>query len=418
MCRSSAARSSSRDSTAYWAWSPSAGRVGLRSSPVSRESGRRASRCASPPSRVARATVLLGRCSEEPLTAYGPFAEIARPLRRRARHQRGRRARRRQRLRARSAARPCRGAMAPDPGVRARVFGAFDALVCALAQPVAADRRRPAVGRPGHAARTAQPASLAKARPAPRHRDRPPGGRSAPGDDLRSALSDMRRDGAVEDIVLGGLAHDDVSALARAWLGDDADPALAAAVLDRSGGNALFAQELLRDDAARRGHPRERARRDRRPLHATRRGGSCAAGRRCRDRRADRPRRARGGGRTRPPRHRGRARRARRRSDARADRHRPARGRVPARARARRGVRRRRPAPPGAPASRRRRGAAVTRRRPARGVDRLPPHALGRSGGGGPLPRARSRQRDDDGRVRAGCPLPRASRRGARRGAC
>ena len=49
--------------------------------------------------------------------------------------------------------------------------------------------------------------------------------------------------------MLGGLAHDDVSALARAWLGDDADPALAAAVFDRSGGNALFAQELLRDDA-------------------------------------------------------------------------------------------------------------------------------------------------------------------------
>jgi tetratricopeptide (TPR) repeat protein len=59
----------------------------------------------------------------------------------------------------------------------------------------------------------------------------------------------MRRDGAVEDVALGGLAHDDVSALARAWLGDDATPALAASVFDRSGGNALFAQELLRDDA-------------------------------------------------------------------------------------------------------------------------------------------------------------------------
>ena len=138
--------------------------------------------------------------------------------------------------------------MAPDPGVRARVFGTVDALVCALAQPVLlivddlqwADQGtllglRTLLRSP----RPAQLLVIATSRSAA----------GGPGDSLRSALTDMRRDGVVEDIALGGLAHDDVSALARAWLGDDANPALSAAAFDRSGGNALFAQELLRDNA-------------------------------------------------------------------------------------------------------------------------------------------------------------------------
>jgi tetratricopeptide (TPR) repeat protein len=191
------------------------------------------------------ATALLGRCSEEPLTAYGPLAEILAhcddALGARAVDELVGGGSELDRLRGRA------GAMAPDPGVRARVFSAFDALVCALAQPVllivddlqwADQGTLLALRTLLRSPRPAQLLVIATSRAA--------GG--GPGDRVRSALADMRRDGAVEDIALGGLAHDDVSALARAWLGDDADPALAAAVFDRSGGNALFAQELLRDD--------------------------------------------------------------------------------------------------------------------------------------------------------------------------
>ena len=192
-----------------------------------------------------QATVLLGRCSEEPLTAaYGPFAEVlarcddalgtvivddlvadgASEL---------------DRLRGRT------DDTATDLGVRARLFAALDSLVCALAQPVlliiddvqwADQGTLLALRSLLRSPRPAQLVMLATTRAA----------RGGAGD---SALADMRRDGVVENIALTGLARDDVSALAHAWLGDDATPGLAASVFDRSGGNALFAQELLREDA-------------------------------------------------------------------------------------------------------------------------------------------------------------------------
>ena len=83
---------------------------------------RLALRFAAEPGRAA--TVLLGRCSEEPLTAYGPFSEILAHCDDALGATGGRRARRRQRFRARSAARPCRrhraGPRRPRAGLRRR----------------------------------------------------------------------------------------------------------------------------------------------------------------------------------------------------------------------------------------------------------------------------------------------------------
>ena len=136
---------------------------------------RLALRFAAEPGRAA--TVLLGRCSEEPLTAYDLLRD-PRPLRRRSRHQGGRRARRRQRFRARSAAGPCRCHGAGPRRPRACLRHVRRARVCACPAG-AGDRRRPAMGRPGHASCIAHAAPLVKARPVPRHRDLPLDGRRA-----------------------------------------------------------------------------------------------------------------------------------------------------------------------------------------------------------------------------------------------
>jgi DNA-binding SARP family transcriptional activator len=226
-----------------------ADRGGRRLALLSGEPGigktRLALRFAAEPGRAA--TVLLGRCAEESLSPYGPFAEIlarcdgalgaavvddlvgdgAAELERLRGHADG---------------------AATDPGVRARVFHALDTLVGALAQPVLlvlddlqwADQGTLLALRA--LLRSPRPARLlivATARTAS----------GAAGDDARRALADLRRDGTAEELGLGGLAPPDVSALARAWLGEQATAALATEVHARSGGNALFAQELLRGDA-------------------------------------------------------------------------------------------------------------------------------------------------------------------------
>src|SRR5262249_27727687 len=135
-----------------------------------------------------------------------------------------------------------------DPGARSRVFNALDTLLCDLSQPVVLVIDDLQWADPGtllalrvllRSPRPARLLILATARAA-----------GGPGAVLRSVLADMRRDGTAEDIPLGGLALRDVSALAAAWLGGQADPELATAVHDRSGGNAFFAQELLRADVA------------------------------------------------------------------------------------------------------------------------------------------------------------------------
>ena len=167
------------------------------------------------------ATVLLGRCSEEPLAAFEPFAE--------ALAQAG----------AADALEPGEGA--DVAGARQRLFDGVDAAVTSR-EPLLlviddlhwADR--------GTLLLTSF--LLRSARPGPlqivgTYRDTELG-RHSP---LTAALAGLQRDGALDRIALRGLGEPDVAALARSLLGDDA---AAAYVHARTGGNAFFVEEVLR----------------------------------------------------------------------------------------------------------------------------------------------------------------------------
>ena len=166
------------------------------------------------------ATVLLGRCSEEPLAAFEPFAEA---------------------LRQAGAADALQPGTAGDAGARHRLFDGVDAALTDRAPLLLviddlhwADRG------------TLLLASflLRSARPGPiglvgTYRDTELGRRSP----LTGALADLRRDGALDRIALRGLGEDDVAALARSLLGGDE---VASRVHARTGGNAFFVEEVLR----------------------------------------------------------------------------------------------------------------------------------------------------------------------------
>ena len=166
------------------------------------------------------ATVLLGRCSEEPLSAFEPFAEA---------------------LAQAGAAEALHPGVTGDAGARLRLFDDIDAAVSGRVPLLLviddlhwADRG------------TLLLASflLRSARPGPiqvigTYRDTELG-RHSP---LTGALADLQRDGALDRIGLRGLGEDDVAALARSLLGSDE---LAARVHDRTGGNAFFVEEVLR----------------------------------------------------------------------------------------------------------------------------------------------------------------------------
>ena len=177
------------------------------------------------------ATVLLGRCSEEPLAPFEPFADALR--------QAG----------AADALLPgaaddpasARGLVTASLGARHRLFDAVDAtltdrtpLLLVIDDLHWADRG------------TLLLASfvLRSARPGPlqivgTYRDTELGRRSP----LTGALADLQRDGTLDRIGLRGLAEDDVAELARSMLGDDE---VAARVHARTGGNAFFVEEVLR----------------------------------------------------------------------------------------------------------------------------------------------------------------------------
>jgi len=166
------------------------------------------------------ATVLLGRCSEEPLAPFEPFAEA---------------------LRQAGAADALQPGAAGDAGARHRLFDAVDATLTDRAPLLLviddlhwADRG------------TLLLASflLRSARPGPlqivgTYRDTELGRRSP----LTGALADLQRDGTLDRIGLRGLQEDDVAELARSVLGDDE---VAARVHARTGGNAFFVEEVLR----------------------------------------------------------------------------------------------------------------------------------------------------------------------------
>ncbi len=166
------------------------------------------------------ATVLLGRCSEESLAPFEPFAE--------ALHQAG-------------AADALQPGAADDTGARHRLFDAVDTALADRAPLLLviddlhwADRGTLLLA--SFVLRSARPGPLAIVGT---YRDTELGRRSP----LTRALADLQRDGTLDRIGLRGLNEDDVAELARSLLGGDA---VAARVHARTGGNAFFVEEVLR----------------------------------------------------------------------------------------------------------------------------------------------------------------------------
>jgi DNA-binding SARP family transcriptional activator/tetratricopeptide (TPR) repeat protein len=170
------------------------------------------------------ATVLLGRCSEEPLAPFEPFAEA---------------------LARASLAEALQPADTDDTGARLRLFGAVDSALTDLAARAPlllviddfhwADR--------GTLLLTSF--LLRSSRPGPMlvlgtYRDTELGRRTP----LTSALADLRRGGALDRVDLHGLALDDVASLTASVLGSSD---IAPRVHARTGGNAFFVEEVLRE---------------------------------------------------------------------------------------------------------------------------------------------------------------------------
>jgi DNA-binding SARP family transcriptional activator len=169
------------------------------------------------------ATVLVGRCSEEPLAAFEPFTEAL--------------------AQAGLAEALAPGGGSDDGGARHRLFDAVDSVLTAIAATAPlllviddlhwADR--------GSLLLTSF--LLRSSRPGPilmvgTYRDTELG-RHTP---LTAALAELKRGGAVDRIDLRGLPLDDVATLARSILGSDE---LAPRVHARTDGNAFFAEEVL-----------------------------------------------------------------------------------------------------------------------------------------------------------------------------
>ena len=221
----------------------------------------------------AGALVLLGRCWEEPLAPFEPFAEALGQI-------------------------DAADLLRPDDdeyaGARHRLFDGVDAALTRLA----GERGLLLVIDDLHWADRATllltSFLLRSDRQAPllvlgTYRDTELGRRSP----LTRALADLRRVGALDRIGLRGLGEDEVAALARALLGDDE----VAALVHRAHGRQCV---LRRGGAARAGAQprgaRERAPRRRRPPRAPQRRRRRAARRRCGARPRARPARARGDG--------------------------------------------------------------------------------------------------------------------------
>ena len=193
--------------------------------------------------RESEATVLLGRCSEEPLAAFEPFSDVLRHVGASA---------------ARALAGPgvgelerllggVHGGPADDVGARHRLFGAIDDVLSGIAA------RRPLVLILDDLQWADRPTLLLlsfvlrSGRTAPllvigTYRDSDVGRRTP----LAGALGDLRRDGGAERIALRGLGPVEVGQLATAWLGAEAAARVAGDVHARTGGNAFFVEEVLR----------------------------------------------------------------------------------------------------------------------------------------------------------------------------
>ena len=167
--------------------------------------------------------VLLGRCWEEPLAPFEPFADALRQF---------------------GAADVLRPGDDASGGARHRLFDAVDGALSDLAAAQGLLLVMDDLHWADHGTLLLTSFLLRSHRPAPvlilgTYRDTELGRRSP----LTGALADLQRDGALDRVGLRGLAEDDVAELARSLLGDDA---AAARVHARTDGNAFFVEEVLR----------------------------------------------------------------------------------------------------------------------------------------------------------------------------
>ena len=170
------------------------------------------------------ATVLIGRCSEEPLAPFEPFAEA---------------------LAQAGLAEALQPGDSDDAGARRRLFDAVDSALTGVAAQAPLLLVVDDFHWADHGTLLLTSFLVRSTRPGPMlvlgtYRDTELG-RSTP---LTSALAELRRAGAVDRVDLRGLALDDVAALTRSALGSaDAGPRVHA----RTGGNAFFVEEVLRE---------------------------------------------------------------------------------------------------------------------------------------------------------------------------
>ncbi|WP_157592057.1 AAA family ATPase [Solirubrobacter soli] len=163
--------------------------------------------------------VLVGRCGEEPLAPFEPYAEMLRQL---------------------GAAHVLEPGADAGTGARARLFAQVEAalgdrpLLLVIDDLHWADRATLLLTSFLLRSERRQGLLLLGT-----YRDTELG-RHSP---LTGALAELQRDGALQRVGLRGLAPEDVAALARALLGDDAD---AARVHARTDGNAFYAEQVLR----------------------------------------------------------------------------------------------------------------------------------------------------------------------------
>jgi DNA-binding SARP family transcriptional activator len=167
--------------------------------------------------------VLLGRCWEEPLAPFEPYAEALRSL---------------------GAADVLQPGDDPGAGARHRLFDAVDATLSGLAAERGLLLLIDDLHWADHATLLLTSFLLRSGRPGPllvlgTYRDTELG-RHSP---LTGALAELQRDGALDRVGLRGLDEGDVAALAREILGDDA---AAPRIHARTDGNAFFVEQVLR----------------------------------------------------------------------------------------------------------------------------------------------------------------------------
>ena len=173
---------------------------------------------------AAGATVLLGRCPEEPLAPFEPFAEAL------------------ARAGVADALRPGDGG---DAGARLRLFDAVDSELTDLAARAPVLLMIDDLHWGDHGTLLLTSFLLRSSRPGPMlvlgtYRDTEVGRRTP----LATAMAELQRGGALDRVELRGLTLDDVAALTASALGN---AEVARRVHARTGGNAFFVEEVLRE---------------------------------------------------------------------------------------------------------------------------------------------------------------------------